>query len=136
MDAEVSFELTLEQISRLGGTIPVGIISMGRLPLMLTRNCPAMNDGRGCKHCETAPTIRDRKGIDFPMQCYGACTEILNSVPLMMSDRHHELRGIDFEVLRFSTETPQQRLEMLRLYREHKAPETGFTRGLYYRGTE
>lgn len=134
LDTEVSFELTLEQISRLGGTIPIGIISMGRLPLMLTRNCPAQNDGRGCKHCENAPTIRDRKGITFPMQCYGACTEILNSVPLVMADRHHELKGIDFEVLRFSTETPEQRLQMLKMFRERKVPGTGYTRGLYYRG--
>ena len=136
LDTEVSFELTLEQITRLGGKIPIGIISMGRLPLMLTRNCPAQNDGRGCKRCDTAPTIRDRKGITFPMQCFGACTEILNSVPLIMSDRYHELKGISFEVLRFSTETPEQRLQMLEMYRNHTVPKTVYTRGLYYRGTE
>lgn len=49
LDVEVSFELTLAQIAKLGGNIPRGIISYGRLPLMLTRNCPAKNDGKGCK---------------------------------------------------------------------------------------
>ena len=136
LDAEVSFELTLEQISQLGGIIPIGIISMGRLPLMLTRNCPAQNDGRGCKHCKTAPIIRDRKGIAFPIQCRGACTEILNSVPVIMSDRKKELKGLDFEVIRYSVETPEEREIMLKIFKEEKAADISYTRGLYYRGVE
>ncbi len=136
LDCEVSFELTLEQISKLGGTLPIGIISSGRLPLMLTRNCPAMNDGKGCKQCRKAPVLRDRKGIDFPMKCFGSCTEILNSVPLFMADRRHEMRCIDFEVIRFSTESPEERESLLKMHRHQKAPDSGFTRGLYYRGVE
>ena len=96
-------KLTLEQIAKLGGIIPIGVISSGRLPLMLTRNCPAMNDGKGCKHCKTAPYIRDRKGIDFPMKCFGSCTEILNSVPLCMADKRSQMTGIDFEVIHGSS---------------------------------
>ena len=135
-DCEVSFELTLEQISELGGIMPLGIISGGRLPLMLTRNCPVMNDGRGCKHCKTAHMIRDRKGIDFPVKCFGSCSEILNSVPLFMSDKRDQMKGIDFEVLRFSVENSVEKLESLRRFREGTAPQKGFTRGLYYRGVE
>ena len=133
-DCEVSFELTLEQISALGSVMPVGIISYGRLPLMLTRNCPAMNDGKGCKHCKTTPYIRDRKGIDFPLKCFGSCTEILNSVPLSMADKKDQMAGIDFEVLRFSVESPVEKSEILRQHKLGKTPSDGFTRGLYYRG--
>lgn len=137
MDTEVSFELTLEQISKLGGIIPLGIISMGRLPLMLTRNCPVQNDGKGCQYCTYAHTIRDRKGIEFPMMCgMTGCTEILNSVPLILADRTEEIRGIDFEVFRFSVENSVEKGENLRLYRQHSTPKDGFTRGLYYRGVE
>ena len=135
-DTEVSFELTLEQIAKLGGNLPVGIITSGRLPLMLTRNCPAQNDGKGCKHCAEPPTIRDRKGIKFPIQCYGACTEILNSVPLTLADRKSEIRGVDFEVIRFSTENSAQKSETLRLFKQGLTPKNGHTRGLYYRGVE
>lgn len=134
-DAELSFELTLQQIAALGDDLPRGIISYGRLPLMLCRNCPAKNDGGGCKHCRTAPTIRDRKGIEFPMQCFGSCTEILNSVPLTLADRRREINGADFEVIRFSTEDVSKRGAVLRNYLDGKA-DGKYTRGLYYRGVE
>ncbi len=135
-DCEVSFELTLEQISALGGVMPVGVISAGRLPLMLTRNCPAQNDGKGCKHCRRAPVLTDRKGIEFPMQCMGSCTEILNSVPLTLADRKRELQGIDFEVIRFSTENLREKRDMLECFKSGRLPEGQYTRGLYYRGVE
>lgn len=135
LDCEVSFELTLDQIAGLGGKIPVGIISGGRLPLMLTRNCPAMNDGKGCKHCTKAPVLRDRRGVSFPVKCFGACTEILNSVPLYMADRRSEMRGIDFEVLRFTVENHEERERSIESFlRQDK--KSGITRGLYYRGVE
>lgn len=136
MDTEVSFELTLEQISELGGKIPIGIVSGGRLPLMLTRNCPAQNDGKGCKSCKKSPVLKDRKNVEFPVQCYGACTEILNSVPVILSDRKNEIRGVDFEVLRFSVENPVEIGENLQLFNSKKPLKNGFTRGLYYRGVE
>ena len=137
IDAEVSFELTLEQISRLGGIMPLGIISMGRLPLMLARNCPAKCSGRNCEQCnKNKACIRDRKGIDFPLYCYGACVEILNSVPLVLSDRKNEIKGVEFEVLRFNVENSVEKEENLLLYKHNSTPKDGFTRGLYYRGVE
>ncbi len=136
MDAEISFELTLDQIAKLGGKLPLGIISLGRLPLMLTRNCPAQNDGKGCKHCVQTPVLTDRKNIQFPMKCDGSCTEILNSVPVNLSDRKREILGVDFEVLRFSVESSVEIGENLHLFNQNTCPKTGFTRGLYYRGVE
>ena len=46
------------------------------------------------------------------------------------------MKGIDFEVLRFSVENSVEKLESLRRFREGTAPQKGFTRGLYYRGVE
>ncbi len=124
LDIEVSIELTLEQISKLGGKIPLGIVSYGLMPLMLTRNDPAPETG----------FIRDRKGIDFPVQTYGACTEILNSVPVILSDRKKELKSIDFEVYRFSVENSVEIGENSALYANFSLEKGKFTRGLYYRG--
>lgn len=135
IDTEISFELTLAQISELGGHIPLGIITEGRLPLMLTRNCPAMNDHKGCHHCQTASVLKDRRNTEFPLKCQGACTEVLNSVPVSMSDKKSQITGCEFEVLRFSTETPDERIKILKNYLSGRTPQT-FTRGLYYRGVE
>ena len=136
IDIEVSFELTLDEISRLGGRIPLGIVSYGRLPLMLTRNCPIANGRQGCRLCKTAESIADRKRIEFPVQCYGSCSEVLNSVPVMLSDRRNEIKGVSFEVLRFSVENSVEIEENLRLFNQKKCRKDGYTRGLYYRGVE
>ncbi len=139
LDCEVSFEMTLEQISRLGGRLPIGLIAYGHLPLMLTRNCPAQNDGNGCKNCmvtKKVPYLRDRKKIDFPMQCYGACTEILNAVPLILSDRKNEIKGVDFTVLRFSVENLVETGENSPCFNQNNIEKRAFTHGLYYRGVE
>ena len=131
MDAEVSFELTLQQIRELGGRIPIGILSGGRIPLMLTRNCPADN-APGKAPME----LHDRKGMIFPLQTCGSCTEVLNSVPLELSDRKRELSGIDFEVLRYSVENSVETVDSFEIFNSQKGRKSGFTRGLYYRGVE
>jgi U32 family peptidase len=102
---------------------------------MLTRNCPAANAG-GCKNCKAAPVLTDRRGIHFPVQCYGACSEVLNSVPLYLADRMKEVRNQDFGLLRFTTETTAQAGEIIDQYLTGVPGEGEFTRGLYYRGIE
>lgn len=151
-DSELSFELTLPQAAAVGGDMPRGLVVYGRLPLMLTRNCPAANSPRGCLHCKTPPVLTDRKGISFPVQCYGSCSEVLNSVPLYLADRMREVRGQDFGVLRFTTESREESAKILSAYFSALEdalspspekpdasifPQKGeFTRGLYYRGIE
>ena len=134
MDAELSFELTLDQISAIGEAIPTGIITYGRLPLMLMRNCPGSADGTGFDFTKEKHSLIDRKNIEFPLQTTGECTELLNSLPLTLSDRRKEITGVDFEVMRFSLETENEKKEALRLYNKALAPEGKYTRGLYYRG--
>ncbi len=135
-DVECSFELTLPQTAKLGGTLPRGLIVYGRLPLMLTRNCPAANSPAGCLHCKTPPFLTDRKGARFPLQCTGGCTEILNSVPLSLAGRISEIQNIDFFVFRFSVENSVETEENYLAFHNGKQPEDPFTRGLYYRGVD
>lgn len=134
LDVELSFELTLEQIAAIGGRMPVGIITSGRLPLMLTRNCPADNSSSAFGKREML--LHDRKGMDFPLQRCGACTEILNSVPIYLSDRKNEIKGVDFEVFRFSVENSVEIGENSQAFNSEKGRKGAFTRGLYYRGVE
>ena len=141
-DAELSFELKLTQAAHIGGSLPRGLLLYGRLPLMLCRNCPAANSPKGCLHCKTAPELTDRRGIRFPVQCYGACSEVLNSVPLEMADRLREVKNQDFGLLRFSTESPEEIRAVLRRFTaalhgiEQPSLGSSCTRGLYYRGME
>ena len=138
-DAELSFELTLREAADIGGDFPRGLLVYGRLPLMLCRNCPAANSKRGCLSCKTPPELTDRRGARFPVQCCGACSEVLNCVPLWLADRRADLGNIDFGLLRFSTESAREADGILKAYRpDSPVPaareENSFTRGLSYRG--
>ncbi len=135
VEATLSFELTLTQAAALKGALPRGLIAYGRLPLMLTRNCPLSN-GKSCKDCGGRGEITDRMGIKFPVVCKNGCAEVLNSRPLYMADRLGEMKNIDFMTLYFTTETKQECGEIIKAYQQGKAPQSEFTRGLYYRGVE
>ena len=74
--------------------------------------------------------------MEFPLQSSGTCTEVLNSVPLYLADRRRELKGIDFEVLRFTVENSVENGETLQLFNSEKSQKGSYTRGLYYRGVE
>ncbi|MCI8496805.1 MAG: U32 family peptidase [Clostridiales bacterium] len=131
--AIVSAELTLSQAEKLISPIPVGLFAYGRLPMMLTRNCPAANS---CAQCGRKGELTDRKGIRFPVRCAGAASEVLNSVPLYLGDRMRELSRFDFLLFSFTDETPRQVQEVLSAYRSQSPAPQGMTRGLYYRGVE
>ena len=138
-DTELSFELTLAQGARLGGTLPRGLLVYGRLPLMLTRACPAANGPKGCLNCRQTghiPELTDRRGVRFPVQCMGACSEVLNSVPLELCDRPGEIAWADFGVARLTVEPETQWGEVLRRCFAGEPPAGEWTRGLAYRGIE
>lgn len=134
-DIETSFEMTLNNISKLGGKIRRGIIAYGRLPMMITRNCPAKN-GMNCKNCLGKSVLTDRKGIKFPMICNFGFTEILNSVPLYMADRINEIKDVDFLVLRYTVENSVESGENLNTFNRNKWCGNEITRGLYYRDVD
>ncbi|MGN0467330.1 MAG: U32 family peptidase, partial [Acutalibacteraceae bacterium] len=131
----LSPELTLDQLSKIGGDVKRGIIAYGRLPLMLTRNCPIKNV-KSCSQCERKSFLTDRMGIRFPVVCTNGCSEILNSRPIYLADRLDEIKNIDFLTLYFTTESGSEVQTVLDSYRNKKSAVGEFTRGLYYRGVE
>lgn len=130
--AVASFELSISQINHLSGNIPKGVITYGRLPLMITKNCPGKN-GDGCEKCEGKCILTDRKGIEFPVMCNGEFSEIYNSRVLWLFDRKAELKTADFEVLLFTDESKQRCAEVIKASMLGTAPDCEYTRGLYYR---
>ncbi len=131
----LSPELTLDKAEKIGGAIKRGIIAYGRLPLMLTRNCPIKNAG-GCDICKKNGVLTDRKGIKFPVVCSHGCSELLNSRPIYMGDRMNEIKNMDFVTLYFTKENKETVNAVLDAYRKNKSAKGEFTRGLYYRGVD
>lgn len=132
--AVISAENTLTQTENLSSDIEKGIIVYGNIPLMLTRNCPLKN-GRDCKSCDKKGVITDRMNVEFPVRCRMGYSEVLNSLPIVMSDRQNEIKNVDFTVLYFTQETKKETERILSAYRNKTLPDIKYTRGLYYRGT-
>lgn len=129
----LSFELTLKQANRITAQ-NTGVIVYGRIPLMLTRNCPVQS---GAGHCANKGDCRltDRKGYEFPVICSDyPCVELLNSVPVCLSDVMDEVKT-DFAHFYFSTESKKEVEKIIRMYENGEKPDFKFTRGLYRRGT-
>ena len=138
-DTELSFELTKEEICDVGGEMPRGVLVYGRQPLMLTRNCPLANSARGCLNCKNTLCIRDRKDVDFPVQCTKfegkpVYSEILNSVPLWLFDWLNDGLCADFGVLRFTVENAVETAEIINAAVQREKPHGDYTRGLFTRG--
>lgn len=131
----LSPELTLDRASKIGSSVPRGIIAYGRLPLMLVRNCP-MKNAVSCDKCKKRGYLTDRIGIKFPIMCKLGCSEILNSRPIYMGDRMDEIKNMDFITLYFTREKKETVDAVLNAYRKRKGVKGEFTRGLYYRGVE
>lgn len=84
----LSPELTLPKARDIGG----GLITYGRVPLMITERC-FISENFGCDRCEKA-TLTDRKGEKFPMRReFKHRNIIFNSIPTYMGDRAEELRS-------------------------------------------
>ena len=130
--AVLSFELSVDDAVRIGGDINKGIISYGRLPLMLMRNCPGNLSG-GCKNCAQKRTLTDRKAVEFPIMCNGEFSELYNSKYLWMFDRKQEYNALDFELLLFTDESKERVREVIKSAIWGSKPDCDFTRGLYYR---
>ena len=131
----LSPELTLQQANELRSPVPRGLFAYGRLPLMLTRNCPVRNV-MSCKDCGRKQSLLDRKGIRFPVRCRFGSAEVLNAHPIYLGDRMHELADMDFLTFFFSDEPRQMVDAVLDAYRKGRPAKGKFTRGLYYRGVE
>lgn len=135
--ATVSFELRHQQLRDLKKYLPCEAIVYGRLPLMITENCPLRN-AKQCSHGKGG-VLRDRTGASFPTLCaYGCRCEIQNSRILFLADKpEYKTCGLTYARLRFTTETPEECLAVSQRYagQGDRMPEE-YTRGLFYRGVE
>lgn len=127
----LSPEISLSAASLFYRGAPLGIVSYGRLPLMLCRTCPGLSAG-GCKNC--SHIVKDRLSVEFPFDCRGGYTEIFNSRPLWLADRKQELSFADFVILQFTTETAEECSAVLNAYKKGEKPAGEYTRGLYKKG--
>ncbi len=126
----VSFELGMEKIKALGGTLPRGIVAYGYLPLMRFRNCP-VRASVGCGECGGQGFLTDRKGIEFPVECGGKrYSTLLNSLPLHIAERDDPA---DYRLLWFTRETRDECQEILRDFRNNWKMDGKRTGGLYWR---
>ena len=133
-DITLSFELKAGKLRQIASPVPVGVFAYGRLPLMLTANCP-LRQSVGCKGCKGE--LYDRTGRAFKVACSKekGYVEILNSETLVMSDKLSDIDFADFYSLYFTDETPQRVNEVIKAYQNGYAlNEKNITRGLYYRG--
>lgn len=126
-------EITLSDIEHIGSEIDTGIFAYGKLPLMVTRNCP-LKETVGCRTCMKNGAIKDRKGIEFKVFCRSGYTEILNSRPVFMADRLNEIKNTKYLFLYFTDETPEQTEQVIDMYKNGGSMNGGYTRGLLYRG--
>ncbi len=132
----LSPELSFPQMQfAQNAAIPCGILIYGRLPLMLTRNCPRSAAGGNCKGCKGAKLV-DRKQVAFPLVCENGCTEVLNSVPTYWGDRKKDIPSYLFRLYHFTTETANEVCEILSLYDSGSKPPFEITRGMYRKGVE
>ena len=147
-----SFELRDAQLRDLSKCLPCEAIVYGRLPLMITENCLNANES-GCRYfkerpvsvpadgaCASAPELTDRRGEHFPvLRAWGCRSEIENGKILYLADKARDWQslGLRYACLRFTTESPEDCVQMLRAYQGEAvvAPEN-ITRGLFYRGAE
>lgn len=130
-DFIVSTECRLETISKIRRNIPLGMIAAGRLPLMVSRNCPV---NISCNMCKNASSLLDRKGKLFPVRCKEDCYNIFNSNVLWMGDRQSELTNVDFKVLKFTIEDKNEVENMIKNFIHSVKLDDCYTRGLYYKG--
>lgn len=126
-DIIFSFEAKIQQINAVSANIPIGAILYGRLPLMLTRNCPIKNE-IGCQKC--TGSITDRTGRRLPVSCSGEYVEILNSDVLYELDRAERFTSLSFGAVILHEENAEQTVNALK----GTKPDCSITHGLYQRG--
>lgn len=132
-DCLLSCEVSLAQAAHIGGKLPRGLMIYGRIPLMMTRNCPVATK-LTCAECGGRSYLLDRMGVSFPVRCKNGCSFVLNSRPLWLADKLNDIRNVDYGLLWFTDESKEECTRVISDYRRGGAPQGEFTRGLYYKG--
>ncbi len=131
--ALLSPELTAAEINKIIPHSETVLFAYGRLPLMLTKNCPASFEG--CKNCKGDRVLTDRKGIKLPVQCRMGYSELLCDRPVWLAERQNEF-SVDAFLLYFTDESKERIAEVISSYKNSTPADITFTRGMYYRGVE
>ncbi len=132
-DSLLSCEIALSRAAHLSGTIPRGVMAYGRIPLMMTRNCPVANK-LSCAECGKNSVLVDRMGVEFPVRCKNGCSYILNSRPLWLGDKQEDIINVNYSLLYFTTESRSEAEQVISDFSAGKPANGDFTRGLYYKG--
>ena len=129
----LSTEMMLTQISSIFSNNPIEAIVYGRLPLMITENC-IIKSSVGCKK---GAIITDRTDTSFTVHCKEGCrNEILNTRPIVMSDKLNQIKqsGINVARLIFTIELPNECAKIYNSYKNGYMIDGEFTRGKFYKG--
>ena len=113
-DISLSPELTVPQARDIGGRV----ITLGRIPLMITERC-FIKDNFGCDKCGKA-AITDRMGQRFPMlREWKHRNVIMNSQPTYMGDKKNELLSASLSGHHFilSSESGEEAARLIGSYR-------------------
>ena len=124
-DVVLSPELTLPQARDIGGRV----ITLGRIPLMLTERC-FTRENFGCDDCGKAK-FRDRKGAEFPiMREHSHRNIIFNSSVTYMGDKADELRNMRIHKTHFifSVESEAEISRLLSAYNSRQIPDIAHRR--------
>lgn len=132
-DCLLSCEVSLAKAAHIGGELPRGLMIYGRIPLMMTRNCP-VGTKLTCAECGGRSFLEDRMGVRFPVRCKNGCSYVLNSRPLWLADKLNDIRNADYGLLWFTDESADECERVISAYLGGGAPSGEFTRGLYYKG--
>lgn len=132
-NAVLSPELTTSEINKISPHIETVCFAYGRLPLMLTKNCPASFEG--CKGCNSDRFLTDRKNVQLPVKCRMGYSELLGDRPVWLADRLDEF-STDAFLLYFTDESKERIAQVIELYKNNSPADVSFTRGMYYRGVE
>ncbi len=146
--AALSTELTAEEMTGLCGK-GVEIIAYGRLPLMVTQQCPIgnfcadpQNKGKYCKNRYTKEDFRlkDRVGAVYNLMphCEGCFCEILSNEPLTALSKKGDISKLRPESFRliFTTEDGDMTRDIIRLHYEAicRGVDVNIKKGHYLKG--
>ena len=133
-DGLLSPEIPPQHSRQTENGLPLGVFAYGRLPLMLTRNCPVQAQV-GCKHCRHLLT--DRKGQALYTDCVRDTdtpdyAELFNSAVVWLADKPALYRNARYLLFAFTDESAERVGAVLRAYGDEgdKNPPARFTRGL------
>ena len=144
----VPYELNVHEMKKRG-VKGSELMIYGRVPLMISANCLYLTENQECgKNVPNGNSMElvDRMNTEFPVVCdCRYCYNILyNSVPVSLHKEIETIRtlGLHSVRLNFTTESPQEAVELVEYYKDlligrvGETPVRYYTRGHFRKGVE